>query len=149
MIHHSLLITLVHEGFKLRFFHIAHLNRHMVVTLRRNCGITLNKFRPCSQRDLCWDFPCFIVSIYICFLSSFWCRESGQTSESIVGAALIPSPLAIFAALYVRTFQNKRHCLKKPGVRMCVHAGFSIRLKCSTVCTCVRLICSHIAVSLL
>lgn len=102
----------------------------MAVTLRLNCGITSNKFRPCSQRDLCWDFPCFIVSIYICFLSSFRCRESGQTSESIVGAALIPGPQAIFAALYVLTFQNiALKNLPCGCARVCVHTRFSTRLK--------------------
>lgn len=125
-----LLITKVIECFKLKFLHKAPLNRHMAVTLRLSCGITLNKFRPCSQRDLCWDFPCFIVSIYICFLSSFRCRESGQTSESIVGAALIPSPQAIFAALYVLTFQNiALKNLPCGCARVCVHTWFSTCLK--------------------
>lgn len=56
---------------------------------------------------MCWDCLGCIVSIYMCFLSSFRCRESGQTSESIVGAALIPNPQAIVPAFYVLTSKNK------------------------------------------
>lgn len=46
------------------------------------------------------------------FLSSFKCRETGQTSESIVGASLIPNQLVHVNFL--------RHCLKKPDVPACV-----------------------------
>lgn len=48
----------------------------------------LKKFRLSTlQRSICMPFP-----------SSFRCRESGQTSESIGGTALIPNPQAILVA---------------------------------------------------
>lgn len=59
------------------------------------------------------------VVFYIPFPSSFICRETGQTSESIVGAALIPKSPSNFASLYMLTCKN-RHCLKVPVVPACV-----------------------------
>ncbi len=86
----------------------AHLNIHIVVImLRLKYSISSSKFRLSSQKDLCEDYFGCIVSIFMHFLSSFRCRESGQTSESIVGAALIPNPQAIFASFYVLTSKNK------------------------------------------
>lgn len=41
---------------------------------------------------------CQQSKIYIPFPSLFKCRETGQTSESIVGAALIPNPQVILPA---------------------------------------------------
>lgn len=79
------------------------------------CGIASNKCSVSSWEDLCWEYLGCIVGVYMRFLSSFRCRASGQTSESIAGAALIPNPQAILPAFTCWLLKH-RHCLKTPDV---------------------------------
>lgn len=79
------------------------------------CGIASNKCSVSSWEDLCWEYLGCIVGVYMRFLSSFRCGASGQTSESIAGAALIPNPQAILPPFTCWLLKH-RHWLKTPDV---------------------------------
>lgn len=112
----------------------AHLHKHIAIMLRLKYDISTNKFWLSSQRDLCWDNLGCIVSVYSVPRPHLNAEavDIRQTSESIVGAALIPHPPGNDASMHVLTFKNEDVAPK-------IHGRWGVR-----ICPCLHVYCMYL-----